>query len=184
MERPIRSNDLGDMAPDIPAVQISSKTDRLSCKDSLGILSSFLRKPMNTKVEDNFVLDTEFALFGVQTCDIWRRKGRLRNRKIWVRLILWKPSLLLSQGRSRARQVRSCPEASQGHEYNPLGVQEGFYSSFTATRSRRRRLDRQGSTHQPSSTSEVSTPCLALQCVTLWGKFLVCPWGLKGDFEL
>jgi hypothetical protein len=46
---------------------------------------------MNTKVEDNFVahnLDTEFALFGVRTWEIWRWKEGLRIRKIW--LILWK----------------------------------------------------------------------------------------------
>jgi hypothetical protein len=53
---------------------------------------------MNTKVEDNFVahnLDTEFALFGVRTWEIWRLQGRTANRKIW--LILWKPSLFLSK---------------------------------------------------------------------------------------
>jgi hypothetical protein len=31
---------------------------------------------------------------------------------------------------------------------------------------------------------KVYTPCLALQCVTLWGKILVCPWGFKGHLEL
>jgi hypothetical protein len=60
---------------------------------------------MNTKVEDNFVahnLDTEFALFGVRTWEIGAGKEGLRIRKIWTRLILWKPSPLLSQGGSRA----------------------------------------------------------------------------------
>ena len=50
-------------------------------------------------------------------------KEGLRNRKIWTRLILWKPSLLLSQGRSRARQGGTRPKAPQGHKYNPLGAQ-------------------------------------------------------------
>jgi hypothetical protein len=47
--------------------------NRLSSKADLEILSSFPRKEMNTKVEDNFVahnLDTEFALFGVWTWEI------------------------------------------------------------------------------------------------------------------
>jgi hypothetical protein len=39
---------------------------------------------MNTKVEDNFVahnLDTEFALFGVWTWEIWCRQGRAANQE-------------------------------------------------------------------------------------------------------
>jgi hypothetical protein len=39
---------------------------------------------MSTKVEDNFVahdLDTEFALFGVQTWEIWHRQGRTGNQE-------------------------------------------------------------------------------------------------------
>jgi hypothetical protein len=70
----------------------------------LEILSSFLRKAINTKVGENFVpykQDTEFALFGGRYC---AGKEGLRIRKIWTRLILWKPSSLLSQERSRARQ--------------------------------------------------------------------------------
>ena len=70
MEGPIRIKELGDMDPEIPAAQISPKSDRLSSEAVLGILSSFSRKPMNTKVGDNFVahnLDTKFALCGVQT---------------------------------------------------------------------------------------------------------------------
>jgi hypothetical protein len=70
MEDPIRVKELGDMAPEMPAAQTSLKSDRLSFEAVLGILSSFSRKAMNTKVEDNFVahnLDTEFTLFGVRT---------------------------------------------------------------------------------------------------------------------
>jgi phosphomannomutase len=58
------------MAPEMPAVQTSPKSDTLSSEAVFGILSSFPWEPMNTKVGDNFVahsLDTEFALFGVRT---------------------------------------------------------------------------------------------------------------------
>jgi hypothetical protein len=61
---------------------------------------------MNTRVGGNFVL---------------------RIRKIWTRLILRKPSSLLSQGRSRARQGGARPKAPQGHKYNPLGAQGGVF---------------------------------------------------------
>jgi hypothetical protein len=114
--------------PRNPCFAVSPKSDRLSSEAVLGILSSFLRNQVNTKVGDNYVphnLDTEFALFGVCTWDIWCRKGRPRIRKIWTRLILWKPSFLLSQGRSRTREGGARPKAPQGHKYNLLGTQEG-----------------------------------------------------------
>jgi hypothetical protein len=75
VEGPIRVRELGDIAPEIPTVQSVRNQNRLSSKTDLEILSSFLRKEMNTKVEDNFVahnLDTEFALFGVRAWEIWR----------------------------------------------------------------------------------------------------------------
>jgi hypothetical protein len=46
-----------------------SKTRQIIFRGRFGILSSFLWKPMDTKVGDNFVahnLDTEFTLFGVR----------------------------------------------------------------------------------------------------------------------
>jgi hypothetical protein len=52
------------------------------------------------------------------------RKG-CESGKIWTRLILWKSSSLLSQGRSRAKQGGARPKAPQGHKYNPLGAQGG-----------------------------------------------------------
>jgi hypothetical protein len=61
------------MAPEMPAAQTSPKSDRLSSEAVLGILSSFPRKLMNTKVEDNLVahnLDTNFVLFRVWTWEI------------------------------------------------------------------------------------------------------------------
>jgi hypothetical protein len=68
VEGPIRIRELGDKAPEITAAQSVRNQNRLSSKTDLEILSSFPRKEMNTKVEDNFVthnMDTEFALFGV-----------------------------------------------------------------------------------------------------------------------
>jgi hypothetical protein len=58
--------------------------------------------------------------------------------------------------------------------------QKEIHSSSATTRPRMRRLDQQGSPCWPSSTSEVSTPCTTLQCVTLWGKILICPWDWRG----
>jgi hypothetical protein len=66
VEGPIRVKELGDMSPEMPAAQTSPESDRLSSEAVLGILSSFPRKPMNTKVGYNFMthnLDTEYALF-------------------------------------------------------------------------------------------------------------------------
>jgi hypothetical protein len=86
------------------------------------ILSSFPRKPINTKVGDNFVahnMDTEFALFGVRTWEYGVSKEGLWIREIWTRLILWKSSSLLSQGRSGACQGGAHPKAPLGYEYNP-----------------------------------------------------------------
>jgi hypothetical protein len=84
VEGPIRIRELGDMAPKIPAAQSVRNQNRLSSKAYLKILSSFPRKEMNTKVEDNFMahnLETEFALFGVRTWDTWRWQGRAANQE-------------------------------------------------------------------------------------------------------
>jgi hypothetical protein len=82
VEGPIWIRELGDIAPEIPAAQSVRNQNRLSSKTDLEILSSFLRKEMNTKDEDNFVahnLDTEFELFGFQTWEIWHWQGRTAN---------------------------------------------------------------------------------------------------------
>jgi hypothetical protein len=84
VEGPIRIRELGDIAPKIPAAQSVRNQNRLSSKADLEILSSFLRKEMNTKVEYNFVthnLDTEFALFGLRTWKIWCWQGRTANQE-------------------------------------------------------------------------------------------------------
>jgi hypothetical protein len=79
---PIQVKELGDMTLKMLAAQTSMKSDRLSSEAVLGILSSFPRKPMNTKLGYNFVahnLDTAFAFFGVRTWEIWSRQGRAVN---------------------------------------------------------------------------------------------------------
>jgi hypothetical protein len=84
MEGPIRVKELGDMASEMPGAQTSPKSDRLSSEAVFGILSSFPRKAMNTKVEDNFVahnLETEFALFGVRTWEVWCWQERAANQE-------------------------------------------------------------------------------------------------------
>jgi hypothetical protein len=84
VEVPIRIRELGDMTPEIPAAQSVRNQNKLSYKVDLEILSSFLRKEMNIKVEYNFVahnLDTEFVLFGVRTWDIWHQQGRVANQE-------------------------------------------------------------------------------------------------------
>jgi hypothetical protein len=79
VEDPIWIGELGDKAPEIPAAQSVRNQNRLSSKTDFEILSSFPRKEMNTKVEDNFMvhnLDTEFALFGADVGDMApARKG-------------------------------------------------------------------------------------------------------------
>jgi hypothetical protein len=84
MEGPIRVKEVGDMAPEMPGVQTSMESDRLSSEAVLGILSLFPSKAMNTKVEDNFMaqhLNIEFALFGVRTWEIQCRQGRDANQE-------------------------------------------------------------------------------------------------------
>jgi hypothetical protein len=84
VEGPIRIRELGDITPEIRSGQSVRNQNRLSSNANLEILSTFLRKEMNTKVEDDFVahyLDTEFSLFVVQTWEIWRRQGRTANQE-------------------------------------------------------------------------------------------------------
>jgi hypothetical protein len=72
------------MTLEIPAAQSVQNQNRLSSKADLEILSSFPKKEMNTRVGENFVpynQDTEFALFGVCTWEIWCRQGRVANQK-------------------------------------------------------------------------------------------------------
>jgi hypothetical protein len=65
-------------------------------------------------------------------------KEGLRIRKIWTRLILCKPSLLLSQGGSRARQGGVHPKAPQEHKYNLPGGPRWLPIDIHSSESRRR----------------------------------------------
>jgi hypothetical protein len=65
-------------------------------------------------------------------------KEGLRIREIWTRLILWNPSLLLSQGGSRARQGGARPKALQGHKCNPLGAPRWLPIDIHSSENRRR----------------------------------------------
>jgi hypothetical protein len=69
-------------SPRNPCCAVSPKSEQIIFKGRFGDLIFVLRKEMNTKVEDNFMahnLDTEFALFGVRTWEIWRWQGRTVN---------------------------------------------------------------------------------------------------------
>jgi hypothetical protein len=84
VEGPIWIRELGDMTPEIPAAQSVRNQNRLSSKADLEILSSFPRKEINTKIGRNFVpynQDTESALFGVRTWEMWRWQGRLTKQE-------------------------------------------------------------------------------------------------------
>jgi hypothetical protein len=84
VEGPIRIRELGDMTSKIPAAQSVSNQNRLSSNADLEIISSFPRKAMNTKHGGNFVpynQDTEVALFGVHTWEIWRWQGRATKQE-------------------------------------------------------------------------------------------------------
>jgi hypothetical protein len=61
-------------------------------------------------------LDTKFASFGVRMWEIWHRQGRAANQKNLDEADFMEPSLLLSQGGSRARQGGARPKAPQEHK--------------------------------------------------------------------
>jgi hypothetical protein len=111
------------------------------CSCVLRILSSFPRKAMNTKV--NIILLHTTWTPNLHYLESGRGrygagKEGLRIRKIWTRLILWKPIFLLSQGGSRARQGGARPKAPQEHKYNPLGVPRWLPIDIHSSESRRR----------------------------------------------
>jgi hypothetical protein len=93
MEGPIWVKELGDMALKMIVAQTSPKSDIFSSEVVLGILYSFPRKPMNTKIEDNFVAHN--ITYTPKFHYLESGRGRygasnegLRIRKIWTRLIL------------------------------------------------------------------------------------------------
>jgi hypothetical protein len=110
----------------------------------LEILSSFPRKEMNTKVEDNFVahnLDTEFALFGVQTWERWRRQGRAANQKSLDEADFMETKFASLPRRIPCKARWSTPKAPQGHKYNPLGAPRSLPIDFHSSESRHKMRD-------------------------------------------
>jgi hypothetical protein len=96
-----------------------------SCRVSSGVLHAFVQGKLHWfRGSLHVCRGSSLFLFKLGLVSERGRYGTgkegVRIRKIW--LILWKPSLLLSQGGSRARQGGACPKAPQGHKYNPIGA--------------------------------------------------------------
>jgi hypothetical protein len=116
------------MTPKIPTAQTSPKQDKLSFEAVLGSYLRFYGNQWIPKLEiiswhTTWIPNLHYLESGCDRYDT--HKERMRIRKIWTMLGLWKPCSLLPQGRSRTRQVESRPKAPQGHKYNPLGAQGG-----------------------------------------------------------
>jgi hypothetical protein len=63
---------------------VSPKSEQIIFQGRFGDLIFVSKERNEYKVEDNFVthnLDTEFALFGVRTWEIWHRQGRAANKE-------------------------------------------------------------------------------------------------------
>jgi hypothetical protein len=85
---------------------------------------SYLRVQVVSKVGYNFVahnLDTEFALFEVQTWEIWRR-GRAANQENLDDAEFMKTKFASSQRKISCKASWSTTQGPQGHKYNPLGT--------------------------------------------------------------
>jgi hypothetical protein len=152
MEGPIRVKKLGDMAPEMSAAQTSLKSDRLSPEAVLGILSSFSREAMNTKAEDNFVahiLDTEFALFGVRTLEIWCWQGRVANQENLDEAEFTKTKFASLPRMISCKARWSTPQGSQGYKYNPLGAPIGEPLRSIHQRAAERKRYTEGSQRPP-----------------------------------
>jgi hypothetical protein len=127
---------------------------------------------MNIKVEDNFVahyLDTEFALVGVRTWEIWLWQGRVVNQEN-----LNEADFMETKFPSLPRKISwkarwSAPKTPQRHKYDPLGTQgeviiqiQSFHQSLLVIRRHKTENKKQiGSRREhawPSSTSGDSTP--------------------------
>jgi hypothetical protein len=111
--RPNSGKELGYVAPEMPAAQTSPKSDRLSSKSVLGSYLHFQENKWIPKLEiischTTWTLNFHCLESGRGRYDT--HKEGLRIRKIRTMLSLWKPSSLLPQGRSRARQVGACPK--------------------------------------------------------------------------
>jgi hypothetical protein len=97
-------------------------------------------------------------------------------RKIWTRLILWKPSSLLSQGRSRARQGGARPNAPLGYKYNsPRRPKRVIHSSI-----HQRAADTKEKHREEADIRHKSSSCLGdglghALAIMVW-PFMVKPW--------
>jgi hypothetical protein len=70
--------------PRNPCCVVSLKSEQIIFQGRFGDLIFIFKERYDTKVEDNFVahnLDTEFALFGVWTWEIWRWQGMAANQE-------------------------------------------------------------------------------------------------------
>jgi hypothetical protein len=93
----------------------------------LEILSSFTRKEMNTKVGENFVpynQDTKFALFGVQTWQIWCRQGRAANQENLDEIDFMETKFPSLPRKISCKASGARPKAPQGHKYTPWEPKE------------------------------------------------------------
>jgi hypothetical protein len=80
---------------------------------------------MNTKVEYDLVahnLDTEFALFGVRTWEIWCRQGRAVNQENLDQTDFMETKFASLSTKISCKARWSTPLGSQGYKYNPLGA--------------------------------------------------------------
>jgi hypothetical protein len=146
MESPIRVKELGNMAPEISAAQISPKSDTLSSKAVLGSFICFQGKQWIPKLEiiswhttwtpNLHYLESEHSRY------VAGKEGLRRIRKIWMRLSLWKSSLFLSQGRFRARKGGARPKSLQVYKHNPLGAPRGGPIEILSPESRRKEIHR------------------------------------------
>jgi hypothetical protein len=140
-ERPNSGQGARRYGPKMPAAQTSQKLDILSSEAVFGSYLRFQEKEMNTKLK---IISWHITWTQNLHC-LESGRGRydagkegLRIRKIWKRLIFWKPSLLLSQGGSRARQGGALTKTPQEHKYNPLGAPRWLPIDIHSSESRRR----------------------------------------------
>jgi hypothetical protein len=125
------------MTLEIPAAQSVRNQNRLSSKADLEILSSFPNKEMNIKDGGNFVpynQDTEFALFGVQTWEIWCHQGRAANQENLDEADFMETKFPSLPRKISCKARWSTPQGSQGHKYTPVGAQGGVINPSTGTR--------------------------------------------------
>jgi hypothetical protein len=84
VEVPIFDKGARRYGPRNPCYAVSLKSEQIILQGRFGDLIFVSIERNEYKVEDNFVahnLDTEFALFGVRTWEIWHRQGRAANQE-------------------------------------------------------------------------------------------------------